>query len=290
MTPPPTGAAFGRTIGGHRLVREIGRGASGGAVYGAIDLRTQAPRALKVVPLAAGDADARGRFDREARAAAALRHPGIVAVHAWGVEGDVGWMAMDALTGRDLTHYAAPARRLPEPLVLEVGRRLALALDHAHAQGVVHRDLKPANVIVDWPADRVTLTDFGLARIADAERTRSGLVLGSPAYMAPEVLAGQPASAASDLYALGVLMWQLLAGRLPFESSNLADLLRQAATAPPADVRTAGLIGPEDALADLAVLLSRLMAKKPAGRPSSGADLAGRLGAIASRWTVKSAG
>lgn len=159
---------------------------------------------------------------------------------------------------------------------MRVLERVAEALAYAHAQGVLHRDLKPANVMVDWAADRVTLTDFGLASLADAERTRTGLVLGSPAYMAPELLAGQPADASTDLYALGAMAFQLLTGSLPFDAPGLGELLRQVAQQPAPDLAA---LRPELPPA-LAALVAQLLAKAPAERPPSAAGVAQALGQL----------
>jgi eukaryotic-like serine/threonine-protein kinase len=161
-------------------------------------------------------------------------------------------------------------------VVLDLGARIASALHHAHGAGVVHRDVKPANVMVDWARGTLKLADFGLARLADAERTRTGLVLGSPAYMAPEQLAGETATPASDLYALGVVLFQLLAGRLPHDDTSLGELLRQVAGVPAPDLRT---VRP-DLPAPLALLVGALLAKRPAERPADAEAAAARLQAI----------
>ncbi len=276
----------GQRFAGCIVAREIGRGAHS-AVYAAFDETAQEWRALKLLPASAARADpaadpaggaaahpvdpAAGpgaALQRELAAAARLRHPGIVRVHGHGVSRGRPWLLMELLPGTDLGRYTQPARRLPVPVVAAIGARLADALACAHAAGIVHRDLKPANVMLDWASDRIVITDFGLARAADAERTRTGLVLGSPAYMAPELLAGQPPTPASDLYALGVLLFQLLAARLPFEAEGLGALLREVASAPPPDLLA--LVPPpaDPALPPLALVVRLLLAKLPADRPA----------------------
>jgi serine/threonine protein kinase len=267
----------GRTIDGWRLERLIARGAMG-ALYGAVDPQHDRCCAIKVVApppdLSPADREAMlTRVDAEAAALSRLSHPGVVQVYACGRLPEGAWLRMELLPGCTLHRYTQPGRLLPEPAVLQVGAQIAQALAHAHSHGVVHRDLKPDNVLVDWASGRVVLTDFGVARLDDASRTRTGLVVGSPAYMAPELLMGQPPDARSDLYALGVLMFQLLSGRLPYEAAGLGELLRLVARAEPPDLR---LLRPglEPALA---ASVEGLLARRPADRPAD-AD------AVASAW------
>ncbi len=264
--------APGSRVAGYRLGRLLGSG-SHGAVYLAEDLATGQVVALKVVPLPAGDSVASKQFLRQAATAQALKHPGIVALHAAGVHRTTGWLAMEPVPGSDLQRYTAPARLLPEPVVLRVGARLAEALAHAHALGVVHRDIKPANVLVHWPADIVKLADFGLARTADAQATRTGLLLGSPGYMAPEQLAGAVPDARTDFYALGVTLFQLLSGRLPFEGDSMGALLRQVATSAAPDLRQMHPRLP----APVAKLVARLLLREADRRAETAATLAQEL-------------
>ena len=275
MHPPHAPA-----LGPYRLLRTIGRG-SMGAVHLALDGRDGRAVALKVMPLggdAADDAQASGRqrFLSEIAAARRLSHPDIVAVHDAGEHAGQLWLAMELLRGCDLARYTHMSRLLPEPLVLQLVERLARALAHAHAQGVVHRDIKPANVMLDLPARSIKLTDFGVAGLADMSRTRTGVVLGTPYYMAPEQLAGAAADARSDLYALGVLLFQLLSGRLPHEHASLGELLRAVATEAAPDVRT---LRPTVAPA-VAEVVAWALRKRPEQRPSDGVVLADALAAL----------
>ncbi len=271
MQPPPA-----PTIAGYRLAGLIGRG-SVGEVHLAVEAASGRQVALKLVPLPAGaEPDAGRRVLAEIDTARRLVHPDIVRVLDAGLVPGSAWVAMELLGGCDLERYTRPARLLPEAVVLQLGERIARALAHAHGQGVVHRDIKPANVMVDWAAARVTVTDFGLARAADAERTRTGVVLGSPAYMAPELLAGNLPTPASDLYALGVTLFQLLAGRLPHEGGSMGELLRQVATEPAPALRSLRPELPQP----LADLVAALLAKRPAERPPSAAALADDLRAL----------
>jgi serine/threonine-protein kinase len=189
---------------------------------------------------------------------------------------------MEPVPGGDLTRYTRPQRLLPELLVLRLCERIAQALAYAHRQGVVHRDVKPANVLVDWARDTVKLADFGLARADDGVQTGTGIVPGSPAYMAPEQLAGAVPTPRSDLYALGVMLYQLLAGRLPHDGLSMGELLRHVAEAPPPDLR---LLRP-DLPADVASLAARLMARRPAERPDDGDAAARELAALVQSWPI----
>jgi serine/threonine protein kinase len=270
----------GQRFAGCIVDRVLGSGATS-TVYAAFDDAAAEWRALKVFAPSPGldpvqIAEAGARFVREAEFARRLSHPGIVRQHRAGHDGVLDWVLMELLPGTDLRRYAAPSRLLPEAVVLDIAARLARALAHAHGAGIVHRDLKPANVIVDWRSGRVTLTDFGLARAADAAQTRTGLVLGSPGYMAPELLAGAPPSPASDLYALGAMLYELLTGHRPFEADALGELLRRVATEPAPDLR----LRRPDLPAALAALVVALLAKQPGQRPAGAADVAEVLEAL----------
>jgi eukaryotic-like serine/threonine-protein kinase len=264
----------GTLLGALRIDQALARGASA-TLYRATDAASGAPVAVKALcpsPGTAGAAAEVERFLREGERACALQHPHIVRVWGGGQARGVAFVAMELLPGHDLTRWTAPEHRLPEAAVLDIAAQLADALAYAHRQGVVHRDVKPANVVFDPATRRAVLTDFGLARGPDADATRSGVMLGSPAYMAPELLAGAPPDARSDLYALGVLTYELLAGRPPFNQPSLGSLLRAVALdAPP---RLADLRPDLPDAAELDRLLAPLLAKAAAERPADGATWA----------------
>ncbi len=254
-----------------------------GAVYLASDPRTGRPLAIKTLALGREFhgpelAEARLRFTREAEAAGRLMHPGIVAILDCGEEQGLAWIAMEHLPGHDLTRHVTPANLLPVTEVLGLVRQVAEALAYAHAQGVMHRDVKPANVLLDPGTGVVKLTDFGIARIADSIRTRTGMVLGTPSYMSPEQIAGQQADGRSDLYALGVMLFQLLCARLPHEAHSLGALLNQIANQRAPDVRELRPDLPEA----LANLVARALEKQPALRPADGRQFALELRTVTS--------
>jgi serine/threonine-protein kinase len=212
----------------------------------------------------------RERFLREARAAGALVHPNIVAVHDIGQDPTVGcpYIVMEYVPGWDLRKVIESRAPLPPRTVLKIGLRIAGALDYAHRNGIVHRDVKPANVLIGDRAE-VKITDFGVARLAGSDLTRSDDFVGSPAYMAPEQLSGGRVDGRADLFALGVILYQLLTGRLPFNGETLSELMFRIATepAPPPSTVQRGLSPVFDPI------LERALAKEPAKRFQTGEEL-----------------
>ena len=271
------GWRLGETVAGFRLQRALGRG-----THGEVFMAQGAagpPVALKLSQVPGGDDAApwTQAFLAAARNAQRLVHPGIVAVHGAGTEGRLAWLAMELVPGGDLARYTLPRRLLPEGLVLMLAQRMALAVAHAHRQGVVHRDLKPANVLVHLPSHTVKLADFGLARAADSAQTGTGIVVGSPAYMAPELLAGNLPSPSTDLYALGVMIFQLFSGRLPHDSPSMGELLQQVMATPAPDLRElVPGIHP-----GVGALVASLLAKQAAQRPGDAEVVAAALRALA---------
>jgi serine/threonine-protein kinase len=269
-------------LGPYQLDRELGRGAMG-RVYLAHDTDTGQEVAVKTLALARefdGHAlqEARQRFHREAEAASRLHHPDIVRVFSAGEAHGIAYIAMERLTGHDLTQHLRAGSLLPMATVVAIGTRIATALAHAHALGVIHRDIKPANVMIDLARGQVKVTDFGIARVSGASRTRTGLILGSPSYMSPEQIAGRQADGRSDLYSLGVLMFQMLTGELPLSGHTMTELMGAIANTPAPDVRSLRPSVPE-ALADV---LGILLDKRAELRYPDGLELATDLHLISS--------
>jgi eukaryotic-like serine/threonine-protein kinase len=217
--------------------------------------------------------DVKHRFFREAETAGRLQHRDIVTIYDAGEENDLAYIAMEFLKGYDLQRHVHPDKLLPVPVVLRVGTRVAEALAYAHGRGVIHRDVKPANVMLHLPTGAVKVTDFGIARVSDASRTRTGTVLGTPSFMSPEHLAGRPIDGRSDLYSLGAMLYQLLSGHLPLQADSMSRLMHRIANDRPADIRTLRPELPEA----LAVLLARALEKDPQARHPDGLRMAAEL-------------
>jgi serine/threonine-protein kinase len=184
-----------------------------------------------------------------------LNHPSIVTVYDAGEDRGLAYIAMEYLRGQHLSHFADPTRLLPPKNVMLLVARVAEALHYAHRQNVVHRDIKPANIMFNPDTDELKITDFGIARLTDTSRTKTGIVLGTPSFMSPEQLEGRPLDGRSDQFALGVSLYQLLCGQLPFRAESMPRLMQKIATEPHASVR---LIRPElpeciDAIIDRAL-------------------------------------
>jgi CHASE2 domain-containing sensor protein/predicted Ser/Thr protein kinase len=263
-----------QTLGRYEIERELGKGAMG-VVYLGRDPKINRVVAIKAIALAeefAEDdvADARARFFREAEMAGRLNHPNIVTVYDAGEDRGLAYIAMEFLKGEHLSHYAEPIRLLPVARVLSLAARVADALDYAHKQNVVHRDIKPANIMFNADTDELKLTDFGIARLTDTSRTKTGIVLGTPSFMSPEQLEGRPLDGRSDLFALGITLYQLLTGQLPFRAESMTRLMHKIAMDPHVPLRS---LRPE--LPEMAEqIMSRALAKAVADRFQTGAEMA----------------
>ncbi len=213
-------------FGRYRIERRLGKGGMG-AVYLAHDTTLDRPVAVKVSQFRAGEGAASERFLREARAAAGLHHDGVCRVLDYGVIDGTYYIAMDYVEGESLARRLACGEAQDPRWAARLVRQVALALAAVHERGIIHRDLKPGNVMLR-PDGRPCVVDFGLARREqDQTITRAGTVMGTPAYMSPEQVAGEPVTQATDVYSLGVILYQLLTGRLPFGGENLAQLTYQ---------------------------------------------------------------
>ena len=283
--PPQASSDDPILAGRFRLGARIAEGGDSEVLAG-IDLRTGFDVAVKLVELPPNlpgpqRQDWLARLRREADLGRCLMHPDIVSVLDAGLSGHTAWMAMERVRGHDLSRYTQLQRLLPEAEVLHIGARVANALAYAHDRGVVHRDLKPANVLINLAAHQVKLADFGVARLDDTSVTRTGLTLGTPAYMAPELLNGSAANAASDSYALGVMLFELLAGRRPHQADTLGELLRATAQGSPASLAQ---LRP-DLPAPTVSAVELLLARNPARRPSDLSAWAAHVEALAALMT-----
>lgn len=274
--PPP-----GRTLGRYQIERELGKGAMG-VVYLGRDPKINRVVAIKAIPLAEefeeGDLiEARERFFREAEMAGRLNHPSIVTVYDAGEDDGLAYIAMEYLRGQHLSHFADSARLLPPGTVMSLCARVADALHYAHRQNVVHRDIKPANIMFNPDTDELKITDFGIARLTDTSRTKTGIVLGTPSFMSPEQLEGRGLDGRSDQFALGVSLYQLLCGQLPFRADSMPRLMQKIATEPHTPIR---LIRPELPEA-LDAIIDRVLAKSADDRYANCAEFGAALRACA---------
>jgi serine/threonine protein kinase len=273
----PAQTSMPTRLGRYELSHELGKGAMG-VVYRGRDPRINREVAIKAISLAdefdPEDLEqARTQFFREAEMAGRLSHPHIVTIYDAGEDGGIAYIAMELLRGQHLVEYASPAQRLPTAVAIEIVARLADALHYAHQNQVVHRDIKPANIMFDVPSGELKITDFGIARLTDSGRTRTGVVLGTPSFMSPEQLQGRPVTGRSDLFSLAVSLYQLLTGQLPFRGDTMPGLMMKIAQEPHPRICA---INP--ALAPgLDAFFDRALAKDPAGRYDSGAGFAQAL-------------
>jgi serine/threonine-protein kinase len=270
----------GRVLGGrYRLIREIARGGMG-TVWEAEDTLLDRPVAVKLLHAQfAEDPEFLERFRREARAAARLSHPNIVSIFDVGEDAETRtpFIVMELVNGGNLKERIQRSAPLPDYEIRELGAALAAALEYAHRRGIVHRDVKPQNVLLDEDG-RPRLTDFGIAQaMASKGLTRTGAVMGSVHYLAPELARGRPALPQSDLYSLGVVLYEMATGRAPFEAeTDLAVALAHAEQLPAAPRALNAHLAP-----DLERIIMRSLAKSPEDRFASGGELASELRAAA---------
>jgi serine/threonine-protein kinase len=261
-------------LGRYQVEKELGKGAMG-VVYLGKDPKIGREVAIKTLALSTefeGDElqEAKDRFFREAESAGKLDHPSIVKIYDAGEEHDLAFIAMEFLKGKDLVQHTKMPNLLPLPKVMSIVARVAEALGHAHAQGVIHRDIKPANIMYNPETDVVKVTDFGIARVTDSSKTKTGMVLGTPSYMSPEQLSGKKIDGRSDLFSLGVTLYQMVCGRLPFEGESMAQLMFRIANEPHPDILEFNPALP----AWVKDLIDHALAKKAEDRFQTGAEFA----------------
>ena len=265
----------GTQIGSYVIDSFLGRGGMG-IVYRAFHPRLERWAAIKLLPPIGSSADARDRFEREARAVARLRHRHILSVFDFGEYAGQPYMVVEYMPNGALDHRM-PKAPLTACQALALLRPLGEALDYAHQQGVLHRDVKPANVFLDSELQPV-LADFGLAKmLGEQSLTASGLISGTPTHISPEQTMGKPLDAQSDLYSLAVIGYQLLAARLPFQGEGMMDLLyaHVHTEVPPPTTFNPALPAPID------TVMVRALAKNPRDRYESAGELMGALEAAA---------
>jgi serine/threonine protein kinase len=261
-------------LAGFRVLEKLGQGGMG-VVFKAEDIQLVRPVALKVLrPEFITDPKAGQAFLREARALAALRDEHVVTIYQAGESNRVVFLAMELLEGCTLEQYLDRNKPLSLRQKLRIGRETALGLAAVHKAGMIHRDIKPGNLWLESPSGRIKVLDFGLARPQSADD--AGPTFGTPAYMAPEQSAGHLLDARCDLYSLGVVMFRLTTGRLPFADLNAIALLDRAAAEPAPDVREFS----PDIPTELADIIARLLSKDPVSRPNSARQVADELHAL----------
>jgi len=268
-------ATHPQTIGKYRVVRPLGKGAMG-MVYEGFDPIIERKVAIKTILAELLDAteidEAAARFRREAQAGGRLQHPGIVGVYEYGNDGDMAFIVMEYVEGQELRRLLAQGARYGLIEIFEIMKQLLGALDYSHKQGVVHRDVKPANLMV-MPGPKVKVMDFGIARLESSDLTQAGTIVGTPTHMAPEQLMGLPADGRADLWASGVILYELLTGVSPFVAETPAAVMHKVlqGEVPPPSSLDAKLPAGFDAV------VQRALARKPEERFQTAREFHGAL-------------
>jgi serine/threonine-protein kinase len=263
-------------LGRYEIVAELGKGAMG-VVYRANDPMLNRMVAIKTINTEEagheGMAEYEARFYTEAKAAGGLNHPNIIIIYDIGKSGHLVYMAMEYIQGKELREMLADGKPLPVAQAVDFAAQVADGLAYAHQHQVVHRDIKPANIMIT-PEGRAKIADFGIARMRSSEtRTQTGVILGSPKYIAPEQVVGKRADHRSDIFSLGVILYECITGSTPFNGEGLSALMYQITNHDPAP--------PSSTNAQVPVMLDYIMAKiltkAPEGRYQSAADFANDL-------------
>jgi eukaryotic-like serine/threonine-protein kinase len=263
-------------LGRYEIEKELGKGAMG-IVYLGKDPKINRVVAIKTMNLSQEFEDdeldeVKERFFREAETAGRLTHPNIVTIYDVGEEHDLAFISMEFLDGHDLMRYTKPDKLLPIKTVIQLIILSAEALNYAHQQKVVHRDIKPANVMLIPASSTIKLTDFGIARITDSSKTKTGMVLGTPSYMSPEQLVGKHIDGRSDIFSLGVMLFQMLCGRLPFKGDSMASLMFAIANEPHPEIMQIRK-GLNQAIPEISTIINKVLAKAPEDRYQTGEEL-----------------
>ncbi len=262
-------------LGPYEIVEVIGRGGMGIVLRG-IDSKLNRVVAIKVLaPELASNPNARRRFYREGQAAAAVSHDHVVTIHAVDESDRLPYLVMEFVSGESLEDCIKREGSLPVENILRIGRQTALGLAAAHEVGLVHRDMKPANILLENGIQRVSITDFGLARaVDDVAITQSGVVSGTPLYMSPEQASGENVDHRSDLFSLGSVLYAMCTGRPAFRAQTTLAVIKRVCDASPRPIREVNPDIPEW----LVEIIDRLMARQPADRIQTAAELAELLG------------
>ena len=250
-------------LGRYIIVSELGQGAMG-VVYKAIDPLIDRTVAIKTINLDLSKEELDNfeqRFQREVQSAGRLSHPNIVTIYDVGKTDGVAYMAMEFLQGKELREVLDSGVVLPMEKVVHIAAQVADGLAFAHEQGIVHRDIKPANIMVQKNG-LVKITDFGIAQMSSGTRTMAGVVLGSPKYMAPEQVVGQQVDGRTDVFALGIVIYEMLTSKTPFSGDNISAIMYQVLNDTPAEPSTINKNVP----ASLNYIVMKALAKRPEDR------------------------
>jgi serine/threonine-protein kinase len=264
------------TLGRYKIVSQLGRGAMG-TVYRALDPAIERTVAIKILNTDLADenmGEVRERFLREAKSAGRLNHPNVVTIYDVGEAGGIAYIAMEYLEGRSLRQVLDAGTPLPLHVISDIVAQIADALDYAQRSGIVHRDIKPANIMLS-STGVAKLADFGIASMPSSSMTQTGAMLGSPKYMSPEQVLGQPVDGRSDIFSLGVVLYEMLARRTPFELPDITtfSLMQRIVTAPASRVSELGM----DIPAAFDPILARALAKRPEDRYQRAVEFANDL-------------
>lgn len=270
------------TLGRYEIVDELGRGAMG-VVYKGEDPKIHRTVAIKTVRLSDFDEDMldemKERFFREAESAGLLTHPNIVTIYDAGEEHDLAYIAMEFLQGRDLEENTKNESLFPLREVLSIIAQVADALDYAHGKGIVHRDIKPANIMRIEDSQEVKVTDFGIARITASSKTKTGVIMGTPSYMSPEQIAGKKVDGRSDIFSLGVVLFELLCGQKPFAGEDMTSLMYRIAREKHPSVRTLNPRVP----GVVEQIIDKALEKEPGKRYQKAGQMTGHLKKVIAR-------